>query len=64
MIFEQNVFDQPVRRDLRTYENVQKIVIGQGNDYTTCCLLDYPYFKEKYNLIVTDLSKLAVYLLH
>ena len=64
MIFEQNVFDQPVRRDLRTYDNVQKIVIGQGNDYTTCCLLDYPYFKEKYNLIVTDLSKLAVYLLH
>ena len=64
MIFEQNVFDQPVRRDLRTYDNVQKIAIGQGNDYTTCCLLDYPYFKEKYNLIVTDLSKLAVYLLH
>ena len=64
MIFEQNVFDQPVRRDLRTYDNVQKIVIGQGNDYTTCCLLDYPCFKEKYNLIVTDLSKLAVYLLH
>ena len=36
---------------LRTYDNTWKIVTGQGNDYTTCCLLDYPYFKEHYKLI-------------
>ena len=29
---------------------------GQGDDYTTVCLLDYPYFK-KYKLIAIDLSK-------
>ena len=34
----------------------QKIKIGQGDDYTSCCLLDYPYFKENYNLAI-DLSK-------
>ena len=34
----------------------QKIKIGQGDDYTSCCLLDYPYFKENYELAI-DLSK-------
>ena len=30
---------------------------GQGDDYTTSCLLDYPYFKENYKMIAIDLSK-------
>ena len=30
---------------------------GQGDDYTTGCLLDYPYFKENYKMIGTDLRK-------
>ena len=30
------------------YENVRKIATGQGDDHTTGCLLDYPYFKENY----------------
>ena len=25
--------------------------------YTTCCLLDYPYFKDNYKMIAIDLSK-------
>ena len=28
-----------------------------GDDYTTGCLLDYPYFKKYYELITIDLSK-------
>ena len=40
-----------------TYENSQKIAIGQGYDYTTGCLLDYNYFKKYYKLIAIDLSK-------
>ena len=32
--------------DLRTYDNSRKNSIGQGGEYTTGCLLDYPYFKE------------------
>ena len=37
-----------------TFERLQ----GKGDDYTTRCLLDYPYFKKYYTLIAIDLSKL------
>ena len=30
---------------------------GQGDDYTTGCLLDYLYFNKYYKLIAIDLSK-------
>ena len=40
-----------------TYENIRKIDTGQGDDYATGCLLDYPYFKGSYKLIAVDLSK-------
>ena len=40
-----------------TYENIRKTAIGQGDDYTTGCLLDYTYFKKYYKMIVIDLSK-------
>ena len=46
MIDGQNIFDQPVKNNLRTYNNIRKITIDQGVDYTTGCLLDYPYFKK------------------
>ena len=39
-------FDQLVKNDLRTYDNIRKITAGQGNDYTAGCWLDYPYFKK------------------
>ena len=39
------------------HENVRKIATGQGDDYTTGCLLDYPYFKNHYKMIAIDLSK-------
>ena len=52
-----NVFDQPVKNDIRTYDNIQKIATGKGDDYTTGCLLDYVYFKNYYQMIATDLSK-------
>ena len=41
----------------KTYENIRKITTGKGDDYTTGCLLDYPYFKENYKMIVIDLSR-------
>ena len=37
--------------------NVRKIATGQGDDYATGCLLDYPYFKKNYKMISIDLSK-------
>ena len=41
----------------KTYENIRKIATGQGDDYTTGCLLDYPYFKDHYKMIAIDLIK-------
>ena len=40
-----------------SYDNIWKIATGQGDDYTTGCLLDYIYFKKHYKLIAIDLSK-------
>ena len=40
-----------------TYENSRKIATGQGDYYTTGCLLDYIYFKNYYQMIAIDLSK-------
>ena len=57
MIEGSNFFDQPINSMNKTYENIRKIATGKGNDYTTGCLLDYPYLKENYKMIATDLSK-------
>ena len=57
MIDGKNFFDQPINSDLKTYENIRKIVTGQGDDYATGCLLDYFYFKDYYKMIAIDLSK-------
>ena len=42
---------------LRTYDNIQNIVIVQWDNYTTGCLLDDNYFNKYYKMIVMDLSK-------
>ena len=57
MIDGRNFFDQPIDSMAKTYENMRKIATGQGNDYTTGCLLDYPYFKDHYKMIAIDLNK-------
>ena len=57
MIDGKNFFDQPINSNLKTYDNIRKISIGHGDDYTTGCLLDYIYFKKYYKMIVVDLSK-------
>ena len=53
----ENFFDQPIKNNKITYDNIRKIAIGQGDDYTTGCLLDYPYFANNYKMIAVDLSK-------
>ena len=45
------------KNDLRTFDNIHKITTCQGDYYTIGCLLGYPYFKEHYKVIATDLSK-------
>ena len=56
MINGENFFDQPAKDNKVTYEN-RKIATGHGDDYTTGCLLHYPYFKDSYKVIAVDLSK-------
>ena len=57
MINGKNFFDQPIKNNKVTYENIRKIATGQGDDYTTGCLLDYSYFADTYKMITVDLSK-------
>ena len=53
----ENVFDQPIKDNKVIYENIRRIATGQGDAYTTGCLLDYPYFKDVCKMIAVDLSK-------
>ena len=46
MINGRKFFDQTVKNNLRTYDNIHKIKTGPGDDYTTRCLLNYPCFKK------------------
>ena len=57
MIDGKNFFDQPIKNDKVTYENIRKNATGQGDDYKTGCLLDYIYFKKYYKMVAVDLSK-------
>ena len=51
MIDGKNLFHQPINSMNKTYKNIRNIATGQGDDYTTGCLLDYSYFK---NLLQND----------
>ena len=57
MINGENVFNQPINNNKVTHENIGKTAIGQGDDYTTGCLLDYSFFANTYKMIAVDLSK-------
>ena len=60
MINGKNFFDQPIKGKKgkkAAYEKIRNIATGQGDDYTTGCLLDYPYFKDSYKMIAVYLSK-------
>ena len=54
---EKTVLNRPIKDHKVTYENIRKVATGRGDDYTTGCLLDYPYFKDSYKMIAADLSK-------
>ena len=60
MIDGRNLFDQPVKNNLITYDKIRKVATGQGDDCTTGCLLDYNYFNNFYKMIAIELSKLQV----
>ena len=52
-----NIYDQPIDSDIKQYEEIRKLTTGQGEDYTIGSLLDYDYIKNRYRLIVVNLSR-------
>ena len=52
-----NFYDQPINDSIKQYDEIRKISTGQGDDYTTGCLLGFAYFEKNYRLIAADLSK-------
>ena len=57
MVDGKNFFDQPVKNNKVTCENIRKIATGQRDGYTTGCLLHYIYFKNYCKMILVHLSK-------
>ena len=47
MIDGKNVFDQPIKNNKVTYENIRKIAIGHGDDYTRRLLFARSYIFQK-----------------
>ena len=41
-----NFYDQPMKDLIKQYDEVRKVSTGQGDDYTTDCLLDFAYFEK------------------
>ena len=42
---------------IKQYDEFRKISTGQGDDYTTGCVLNFAYFEKNYRVIAADLSK-------
>ena len=47
-----NFYDRPINNQeandlIKQYDELRKVSTGQGDDYTTGCLLDFAYFKKK-----------------
>ena len=42
------------------HNEIRRIALGKGDDYTDGCLLDYQYFKDHYKLVACDLSKQVI----
>ena len=45
-IDDRNFYDRPINDSIEQYDEIRKISTGQGDDYTTGCLLDFSYFEK------------------
>ena len=41
-----NFYDQPIIDSIKQYGEIRKVSAGQGDDYTTGCLLDLAFLKK------------------
>ena len=56
LIDGRNFYDLQINDQIKKYDEIRKIAKGQGDHYTTGCLLDYQYFKNHYQLIAVELD--------
>ena len=42
-----NFYDQPINDSIKQYDEIRETSTGQGDDYTTGCLLDFAKFEKK-----------------
>ena len=52
-----NFFDELVKNNLRTYDNIWNTATSQRDDYPINCLLDHHYFRNYYKMTARRLSK-------
>ena len=46
-----------IKSDIKRYIEIRKLIRGQGEEYTTGCLLDYDYIRNHYRLIAVGLTR-------
>ena len=56
-IDEKHFYNQPINDSIKQYHEIRKIWTGQGDDYTTGCLLNFAYFEKNCRLTAVDLGK-------
>ena len=56
LIDGRNFYNQPNDDLIKQYDQIKKVAIGQGDDYTTGHLLDYAFVKINYKLTTVDLK--------
>ena len=44
--YDQRINNQEANDLFKQHDEVRKVSTGQGDDYTTACLLDFAYFKK------------------
>ena len=52
-----NFYEKQIDTDIKRSQEIRKLTIGHGKDYTTGCLLDYEHIKNHYRLIAVDLNR-------
>ena len=57
IINRKKFYDRAIDSNIKRYQEIRKLTIGEGEDYTTGCLLDYEYIKNHYRIIAIDLSR-------
>ena len=43
-----NFYDRPINDSIKQYDETRKKSTGQGDNYTTSCLLDFAYFERNH----------------